>query len=52
MKNWKTTVGGIMGAIGAVLITQDSANLKLIGSIMSAVGVFLLGASAKDHNSQ
>ena len=49
MKNYKTTICGIVAAIGTYLQTQ-SGTLQVVGQILSAVSLFLLGASAKDHN--
>lgn len=49
MKNYKTTICGIVAAIGTYLQTQ-TGTLQVVGQILSAVSLFLLGASAKDHN--
>jgi len=51
MPNWKTTLGGILAAVGQFLQTiEDPAWLKLFGQIVGAIGLFLLGASARDFN--
>ena len=50
LSNWKTTLGGILAAGGTFLIAQEGI-AHLIGQILQAVGMFLLGASAKDANS-
>jgi hypothetical protein len=51
MINWKTTLGGILAALGQFLETiTDPAWIGLIGRIISAVGVFLIGATARDFN--
>ena len=47
MKNWKTTLGGILAAGGTFLISQEGI-AHLIGQILQAVGMFILGASAQD----
>ena len=51
MTSWKTTVGGICAAIGTALVGfGDDATLKLIGTILGALGVFFVGTSARDNN--
>ena len=46
--NWKTTLSGVIGAIGAYLATLDNPNLKLAGQIITAVGIALLGYHSTD----
>jgi hypothetical protein len=54
MKDWKTTVGGIIGAIGAAIVTYstqiegDASLYALIGGVLTSVGVFLIGKQASD----
>ena len=48
MKNWKTTVGGILAAIGSYLVNSQAGVLNVVGQIMQVVGVFLVGAMAQD----
>lgn len=51
MKNWKTTVGGILlslGVIAASLPLPDE--YKWVAQALSAVGAAMLGISAKDYN--
>lgn len=48
IKDWKTTVSGLIGAVGAYLSTNDNTTLKLIGQIMTAIGVALLGYHSSD----
>ena len=48
MKNWKTTVGGIISALGAFLIGQNNPVIHLTGQILAPVGLFLMGAAATD----
>lgn len=51
MMNWKTTLGGILAAIGQFLETLVEPDwMPLLGRVMTAVGLFLLGASARDYN--
>lgn len=47
MKNWKTTVGGILAAAGQYLLDQPGW-LHIAGQIVSAIGLLLLGAAAQD----
>ncbi len=48
MKNWKTTVGGILAAIGSYLVNSQLGVLNVVGQIMQVIGVFLIGATAQD----
>jgi hypothetical protein len=50
MKSWKTTVGGILLAVGTSLGLVEDATLKTIGVILAAVGGALLGLNAKDKD--
>jgi hypothetical protein len=50
MKNWKTTVGGIVAAAGLAMQASDNPTVKGIGWIIAAVGSIFFGASAKDNN--
>ena len=52
MKNWKTTIGGILSTIGAGLLLIDSVYMKFFGSILTAGGVLLIGIAAKDSTSK
>lgn len=49
-KNWLTTLGGILTAIGAGLIIQEDATVKVIGQILSITGPIILGWAAKQYN--
>lgn len=46
--NWKTTIGGILAAIGSYLVNSQTGTLNLVGQIAQVVGIFLVGAMAKD----
>lgn len=48
MKNWKTTLSGLLGAAGLILtqIPKTSA----WGGILAAIGAALTGLTAKDNN--
>ena len=48
MKNWKTTIGGLLLTIG--LAISQSEDLKHFGLIAQGIGGLLLGLSAKDNN--
>jgi len=48
MKNWKTTVGGILAAVGSYLVNSQEDVLNVVGQIMQVIGVFLIGATAQD----
>lgn len=50
MKSWKTTIGGVLSAAGVAMQASDNGTVKLIGAILGAVGLILLGGSAKDNN--
>jgi hypothetical protein len=47
LSSWKTTLGGILAAGGTFLIAQEGI-AHLIGQILQAIGLFLLGVSAQD----
>jgi hypothetical protein len=46
--NWKTTIGGLLAAVGTFLVNSQTGVLNLIGQIAQAVGLFFLGFSAQD----
>ncbi|MES2366794.1 MAG: hypothetical protein V4563_13010 [Pseudomonadota bacterium] len=51
MTNWKTTLGGLLLAIGtAALGAPIPENYKWIPGVVSAIGGGLLGMTAKDFN--
>lgn len=49
MKSWKTTLAGVIGAIGTFLLTQQDHTLQVIGQVLAGVGTFLLGLFARDN---
>lgn len=52
-KNWKTTLGGILAGAPAIITAsgfEQSPHLNHWLNLCSAVGMILLGASAKDWN--
>jgi hypothetical protein len=50
MKSWKTTLCGVLAAVGVYLINNEVGILNVVGQILSVLGVALGGALAKDHN--
>lgn len=46
--NWKTTIGGVLAAIGSYLVNSQTGILALAGQIAQVIGVFLIGAMAQD----
>jgi len=50
MKNWKTSLGGILAAAGLAMIESPDETIKVIGKFVEAAGLFLIGFGAKDHN--
>lgn len=51
MKNWKTTLGGVMTTVGLTLKTHGSTTVEYwLGEICSLAGPLLLGLGAKDSN--
>ena len=50
MKNYKTTIGGFLAAIGTALQASSNVTVKTIGIICGSIGLVLLGSTAKDSN--
>jgi len=48
MKNLKTTIFGLLAAIGGYFATSGTGTLQVIGQTVAGISTFLLGASAKD----
>lgn len=48
MKNWKTTLAGVLSALGPVLLALGIP--KEVAAAVSTVGLFLLGYFAKDFS--
>ena len=48
MKNWKTTIGGLLMTVG--LAISQSEDLKYFGLILQGAGGIMLGLAAKDSN--
>ncbi len=49
-KSWKTTLFGAIGAVGIYVLTLDFAGAAMIGGILNALSLFLIGASARDND--
>jgi len=49
MISWMPTVAGFLAALGPLLIVVDPS-LKVIGGIIGAIGVALLGVVSKQYN--
>jgi hypothetical protein len=48
MKNWKTTLGGILAAVGSYLVNSQTGWINVVGQVMQVIGIFLVGATAQD----
>lgn len=48
MKNAKTTIFGLLAAIGGYFAMNTTGKLQVIGQAVSGISTFLMGASAKD----
>ena len=47
MKSWKTSLGGILAAIGIVL--RDNPKTAAYASLVESIGIVLIGMSARDN---
>ena len=50
MKSWKTTLSGIIAAVGAAFQISDNPTLQIIGKVLLAIGALFFGISAKDSD--
>ena len=50
MKNWKTTLGGLLVGAGQFLPQMLPADWQWLGATLTGIGGVLLGASARDSN--
>ena len=48
MKNWKTTLGGLVAALGLFFLGLPNPYLHLVGQILGPIGAALVGISASD----
>ena len=49
MKSWKTTLGGILLGISPILVSLEDDKLKLLGTVLAAIGGFLM-TQARDND--
>jgi hypothetical protein len=50
MKNWKTTIGGLVAAAGLSMQASDDQKVKMIGYVLAGIGTLFFGINAKDNN--
>jgi hypothetical protein len=48
MNSLKTTLCGLISAIGATLVTSDNPTLQIIGQFLLPIGTLLTGYFAQD----
>jgi len=48
MKNWKTSLAGVIAAMGPILLAIGVP--QEVGAAITTIGLFLLGLFAKDRN--
>jgi hypothetical protein len=48
MKNWKTTLGGILAAVGGYLVNSEAGVLHVVGQILAFLGTLFMGYAASD----
>ena len=51
MKNWKTTVGGILSAVGYVMTSSAEPVTHTVGVCLTALGLLFTGYHASDKRS-
>jgi sulfite exporter TauE/SafE len=49
MASWKTTLGGILSALGLAISQMEDPIYKAVGAIISGIGMLLLGIAARDN---
>lgn len=52
MKNPKTTIFGLLAAMGGFLATSTTGTLQIVGQLVGGVFTFLLGGAAQDANNK
>lgn len=50
MTSWKTTLCGLITALGVGCTQSSDPTLQFIGKILTVMGPILFGLAAKDHN--
>jgi hypothetical protein len=48
MKNAKTTIFGLLSAIGGYFAMNSTGKLQIVGQAVAGISTFFLGAAAKD----
>jgi hypothetical protein len=48
MKNWKTTLGGLLGAAGPIVKPLLPAEWSWVGDALLSIGLLLVGKTAMD----
>jgi hypothetical protein len=48
MKNPKTTIFGLLAAVGGYLATSTTGTLQVVGQLVGSFFTFLTGAAAQD----
>jgi hypothetical protein len=48
MKDWKTTLSGVLAAIGGYLTQSQTGLLQIVGQVMTGIGLLLLGYHSSD----
>ena len=52
MKNWQTTVGGILASSGISLQLINDNTVKIIGIVVGAIGALLMGVFATQEKKE
>jgi hypothetical protein len=50
MQNWKTTIGGLLMALGTALVSSNGKIMQSVGYICLGLGGLIMGISATDAN--
>lgn len=47
--DWRTTASAVLGAAGGVLAASTTGRWQVVGQVLGAVGLALLGVHARDR---
>jgi phage antirepressor YoqD-like protein len=50
MKNWKTTIGGLLAALGQAGLAVPDPKVQGVSQVLAIAGTVLLGLAAKDYD--
>lgn len=50
MKSWKTTLAGVLAAVGTYLAANEAGVVHTIGQLLVGAGPLLIGLFARDNN--